>query len=252
LPWLRLLIDRVLSSADVAVSLNYDCVLEGALDCCGKWSVNGGYGSYLNNALIDNNTPKSPVTVLKIHGSSSFVIAPHFNNSKKQWISSVVNDRFFPRSGKNTHFGYGAGTGKTYVIAPSYVKIPSVQITYLMLDALAASTKAQNLVIIGCSLRPEDVFLKVIVTNFLHQPSWSNRKIIIIDPNAETICDHLKIYWGVNVSSQIVPINDHLAASVDRLSEVLCIKKCVRYFWGKLWAVGLLKKQRHGTPRPRG
>jgi hypothetical protein len=94
----------------------------------------------------------------------------------------MFDECFFPRSAKNTHIGYGAGTGRSYLIAPSYVKIPGVEITYLMLDALAASAQAEKLVVIGSALRPEDSFLTVVVTNFLHQPSWRNRKIIVVDP----------------------------------------------------------------------
>lgn len=220
--WLTRLIDSAFSSGDVAISLNYDCVLEGALDCRGKWSPNGGYGSSLDNPLVCGDRPsKSPVTVLKIHGSANFAIAPYADNPTASAVNFVFDECFFPRSAKNTHFGYGAGTGRSYLIAPSYVKIPTVEISYLMLDALRASTEAKNLVIIGSTLRPEDGFLTLLVTNFLRQPSWRNRKIIVVDPAAESISNRLKDYWGVNVSSQISPIKGQLQTSVSRLLEAI-------------------------------
>jgi hypothetical protein len=39
--WLTHLVDEAFMSENVVISLNYDCVLEGALDCRGKWSPRG-------------------------------------------------------------------------------------------------------------------------------------------------------------------------------------------------------------------
>lgn len=220
--WLTHLIDGTFSPGDVAISLNYDCVLEGALDCRGKWSPNGGYGSSLDNTWMCNDRPsKSAVTVLKIHGSASFIIAPYADKPTAKAVNFVFDECIFPRSAKNTHIGYGAGTGRSYLIAPSYVKIPTVEISYLMLDALTATAQAKNLVIIGTALRPEDGFLTLLITNFLRQPSWLSRKMIVVDPAAESISNRLKDYWGVNVSSQISPIQDQLQNSVARLLAMI-------------------------------
>jgi len=101
------------------------------------------------------------------------------------------------------------------------VKIPTVEVTYLMLDALRASTEAKNLIIIGSALRPEDAFLTILVTNFLRQESWRSRRIAIVDPAADYISDRLKDYWGVDVSAQILPIQDGLQAAVPRLLDAL-------------------------------
>lgn len=221
-PWLVKLVDGAFTSGDVVISLNYDCVLEGALDCRGKWSPKGGYGSHIEQPLVrDDEFLKSPVTVLKIHGSASFVIAPYADKSEANAVNFVFDERFFPRSAKNKHFSYGAGTGRTYLIAPSYVKIPTVEMTYLMLDALSASAKATNLVIIGSALRSEDGFLTMILTNFLRQPSWLTRRVFIVDPAANAISSSLKKFWGVDVSSQIVPIEGRLEACVPSLVESL-------------------------------
>ena len=216
--WLTELVDEAFTSGDVVISLNYDCVLEGALDWRGKWSPRGGYG--FEGPLVSNSDfSTSPVTVLKIHGSACFRSVPYQDKPEAHSVEFVVNERFFPRSGKNKDFAWKMKTAENhpYLIAPSYVKVPRVRISYLMLDALAASAKAKNLVILGSALRPEDGFLTLIVTNFFHQPSWQARRIIIVDPSAKSIGDRLGNYWGVNVSSQIVTMQTRLETSVARL-----------------------------------
>jgi hypothetical protein len=221
-PWFVQFIQRAFSSGDVVISLNYDCLLEGALDCCGKWSPKGGYGSPFDQPLVrDDEFSTSPITVLKIHGSASFVIAPYLDRREANAVNFTFDEHFFPRSAKNTHFQFGGGTGRAYLIAPSFVKVSTVEITYLMLDALEASSTATNLVIIGSALRPEDAFLTVILTNFLRQPTWRTRKIFIIDPVASTLSSRLQTFWGVDVSAQIVPMETGLQAAASPLVKAL-------------------------------
>ena len=220
-PWLTQFIDGAFSRGDVVVSLNYDCVLEGLLDLRKKWSPKGGYGSLDNPLASGRCVRKSPVTVLKIHGSANFVIAPYVDKPTYLDVNFSFDQEFFPRSAKNTHFEYGAGTGTSYVIAPSYVKIPSLTIVYLMLDALRASSRARNFVVIGSALRPEDGFLTVLATNFLRHPAWRTRKIIVVDPSAKEMTSRIQGFWGVNVSEQLLPIEGQLEVSVEKLLRSL-------------------------------
>ena len=120
---------------------------------------------------------------------------PVQNKADISSVEFVINGHFFPRSAKNIDFSWKGAKGP-YLIAPSYVKIPTREMAYVMLEALAASTMARNPVIIGSALRKEDGFLTLIVTNFLHQPSWETRKIIIVDPSANSIGDRIRTYWG--------------------------------------------------------
>jgi hypothetical protein len=101
------------------------------------------------------------------------------------------------------------------------VKIPTVDITYLMLDALEASTRAKKIVVIGSALRQEDSFLQMLLTNFLRQPSWRDRRIVVVDPHAVKISDKIKRYWGVDVSQQVLPINANLEMGVSRLLDAM-------------------------------
>jgi hypothetical protein len=221
LTWLSRFVDHAVSAEDVAVSLNYDCVFEGALDCRDKWSPNGGYGILRHGLISDKDSIRSPVAVLKIHGSTSFRIAPYFNKPSSSAVNFAVNEGFFPKSGKNMHLEYGLGKGESYLIAPSYVKVPTVEIAYLMLDALKAVAKAETLIIIGCGLRRADMFLTLLVTDFLRQPRWQERRIIVLDPQAKVITSRIKEYLGVDVSSCMVPIQGCLQDSVEALIETI-------------------------------
>lgn len=225
-PWLSQFIDHGFRRGDVAVCLNYDCVLEGALDCRCKWSPNGGYGSLSNPMAHDGSQPKTAVRVLKIHGSTNFVIAPYLDKPDASAVAYSFDERVFPRSAKRKHFGFGFGVGKSYIIAPSYVKIPTVEISYLMIDALRATTGSSNLIIVGSSLRPEDTFLTVLITNFLRQPNWRDRRIIIVDPSASQIAARLAHHWGVNVSEQLRPMDALLQHAASELLSGIALKPC--------------------------
>lgn len=216
-PWLTEFMKTALFDGDVAISLNYDCVFEGALDCVGRWSPKGGYG-FFQNALIDDSAfEKSPITVLKIHGSTTFRISSYADKPHCKAVNFAFDEWFFPVSAKNTHFGYGLSGSETYLIAPSYVKAPTVEMSYCMLDALKAASDSQNLIVIGCGLRPEDSFLTLLLTHFLRQQDWQDRKIIIIDPFANKIALKVKDYWGVNIDKCILPIEGGKESSLIQL-----------------------------------
>ncbi|HUM44833.1 MAG TPA: SIR2 family protein [Fervidobacterium sp.] len=223
LPWLCEFMRSTINDGDVIVSLNYDCVFEGALDCVGRWSPNGGYG-FFKNPLIDNHKfKKSAVTVLKIHGSTSFKIAPiapYVDNPSFKAVSFVFNADYFPCSA-DVHFNYGMGMGETYLIEPSYVKLPTVEIAYLMIDALKAVSESKNLIILGCSLRNEDSFLTLLITQFLRHPKWQSRKIVILDKNAEEISLKIKRYWTVDVDKCIIPIVGCIQDSINELPKII-------------------------------
>lgn len=220
-PWLTNFMESTIADGDVAISLNYDCVFEGALDCIGKWSPKGGYGFFQNPPINDTAFDTSPITVLKIHGSTTFKIASYADKPHCRAVNFVFDEYFFPRSAKNTHFGYGLKEGETYLIAPSYVKVPTIEITYFMIDALKAASVSQNLIVVGCGLRPEDAFLTLLLTHFLRQPEWQDRRIIILDINANDIASRVKNYWGVNIEKCVVPIEGRIENLVEELIKLI-------------------------------
>lgn len=219
--WLTSFIDDVVKPRDVLVSLNYDCLLEGALDLRGKWSPRGGYPPLDSPLFGRSEYRKSSVTVLKIHGSANFILAPYADQPEANSLGFTFDGQLFPRSGRNKDFRFGGGEGKRYVIAPSYVKVPVVEVTYMMLAGLEAASKAKHLVFIGSSLRPEDQFLTVLMTRFLHARDWQVRRIVVVSPSAREVCKRIKLYWGVNVSRQVRPIAKPIEKSVDDLLDVL-------------------------------
>ena len=217
-PWLRAFVDGVVAVGDVAISLNYDCLLEGALDLADKWSPLRGYGSVFRNPVVEEEGfSESPVRVLKIHGSVSFVAAPLWGAPGSKFISFEVNEGFFENSGKNRRFEVGAGQGRPYLIAPSFVKIPSAEIVYVMFEALSAARAATNLIVVGSFLRDEDQFLTLIWTEFLRNGSYPEGKMIIVDPRAREIYERLSRFWGVDMSTRIVQIEAGVQESVNEI-----------------------------------
>lgn len=93
-----------------------------------------------------------------------------------------------------------------------------------MLDALAQSAKADNLVIIGSALRKEDTFLTLIITRFLHSAP-RKRKIIIVDPCADDISEKVKNYWATAASDQIVAIPARLQDSITLIQLISMSRK---------------------------
>ena len=90
-----------------------------------------------------------------------------------------------------------------------------------MLDALKAASESQNLIIVGCGLRPEDAFLTLLFTRFLRHPEWQPRRIVILDINAKTIASRVKNYWGVNIEKCVVPIEGRIEKSVEELLKTI-------------------------------
>ncbi len=220
LPWLCHFLDKIVLKGDVAISLNYDCFFEGALDYREKWTPNGGYGC-VKHALTGNDAP-SPIEVLKIHGSTSFRIAKDLGNNDIRVVNPAINEKYFPRSGKYRQFDVGGDDAQTYLIAPSYVKRPTYEISRLMLRSVEAVAQAGTLIVIGCGLRPEDMFLYVLLTAFTDGNSPTERKIIVLDPKAEDLVFNIKTYLTVDDSFPMVFIPEKLQEeSVEQLLEAI-------------------------------
>ena len=108
-----------------------------------------------------NNSQKS------IGVRENFVESSVIGKNKNQTgIGFNINSSIYPKSGANSHLGGGALNPRPYIIAPSFVKIPHAEIAAMMLDLLDIATKAKSLAIIGCGMRPEDSFLRLLITRF--------------------------------------------------------------------------------------
>jgi len=104
-----------------------------------------------------------------------------------------INKSIYPVSGVHSYFG--GGGSKRYIIAPSFIKIPHVLINAMMLDLLKVAETARNLVIIGCGIRPEDNFLRLLLTSFLNKTMNPRHRLVILSPSAKSIWERISQYW---------------------------------------------------------
>ena len=196
-PWLETFSKEVLKQNDSIISLNYDCILEGVLDKLEVWTPNDGYTTHIVYIPTDSisSNPKN-ITIYKIHGSENFVESSVIGKNPNQTaIGFIINEFIYPRSGANSHFGGGSKDPRPYIIAPSFVKIPHVDIAAMMLDLLDIVRKAKRLAIIGCRMRPEDSFLWLLLTRFLNISQDNRKKLIILGPSSEEIRKRVSNYW---------------------------------------------------------
>lgn len=223
--WLEEFARNTFHKNDVILNLNYECFLEGFLDYLGIWNPNQGYGVIENMLVGKENINTNNIQILKIHGSENFTLQNYFDKPESAALSFEFNAQIFPKSAAHSFLGARSipthssnkNSAKPYIIAPSYVKIPTVEISYLMLDAIEAIKKAKTVIVVGCGLRPEDSFLWLLLTRFLRHPEWKKRKIVIISPDANALGTRIKQYWGVNVKESVVEIPSKLEDALEQL-----------------------------------
>jgi len=197
--WLDTFALNVLKKNDTIISLNYDCFLEGALDNYGVWSPNGGYARIIN--CLADSLPINPkkIEIFKIHGSENFRKGRVYGyNPNQTSINFIIEPTIFPVSAAHSHFGAGIES-LPYIIAPSFIKIPHVDVGAMMLEALDKAEKARIFIIIGCSMRPEDSFLWLLLTRFLNKSLKERKQLIILDPSSEAIWERISNYWIGNI-----------------------------------------------------
>jgi hypothetical protein len=149
--------------------------------------------------LIPN--PKN-IKIFKIHGSENFVESKVDLGKRSQTsIGFSANGSIYPISCEHSHFGGGAHDPSPYIIAPSFVKIPHVDISAMMLDILDIAKTASNLIIIGCGMRPEDNFLWLLLTRFLNNVIEDKKKLVILDPSSEVMWKRISKYWVGDICS---------------------------------------------------
>ena len=194
--WIDKSICSVFRSGDSIVSINYDCLIEGLLDRHNLWSPNGGYGSIKNFITEMESFKNSPIKVLKIHGSSSFIRRPVLGSKINYSIGFVINEFLFPSSGKNRNLGFFRQQTSQAIIAPSFVKKPTDPLLSVMCDSIDAVSSAKNFIIIGCGLRSEDGFLMLLLRRFIRNALNRKINIFIVDPRGneikEKICTSLE------------------------------------------------------------
>lgn len=226
--WLEPFATKVVAENDVFVSLNYDCLLEGILDRYKAWSPRGGYGPSLGATIEglfrDSNMPANRnlkgVMILKPHGSVTFRESYSLGGDPLSHLEVEYNGTWFPESARHSHIG--AINSHQYVVAPSFFKNFHFVMTEMMVDALRYVAEASNLIIIGCGLRQEDFFLRLLLTAFASSPV--RRRVIVVDPNAGEIAgrlaDHFQGY--LPESMKICPLQGKFRESLQELTTRVC------------------------------
>jgi hypothetical protein len=214
--WLKRFAEEVLQPNDAIVSLNYDCLLEGALDSYGVWTPNGGY--YYVTTHPHSTIPKNPNGLLlyKIHGSVSFKESTVLGTDGSTGIGAIVNENLYPVSGKWRDYEFGGPSTPTYIIAPSFVKMPHQDIMRIMLEVLKAAESASRLIIVGCGMRPEDSFLRLMITSFYNQ---REKRLTIVDPEPYRIKNAINESWRGDGGGFLDPelITGGIETSIDKL-----------------------------------
>jgi hypothetical protein len=205
-PWLLDFIQGAFAEGDAAVSLNYDCLLEGLLDRCNLWSPHEGYGRTCPVKSIPTESNPSPVTVLKIHGSENFHRDAVLRFQTDQAFFFTIDESIFPISGRLRHFCLPGRDSSEAIIAPSFVKVFPSALLCLMEEAIDMVQKAEILVLIGCGLRPEDTFLYLLLWHFV----GISKRILILNPYASDLGRRISATLEYDVASIVHPINKSL------------------------------------------
>ena len=167
------------------LTLNYDCVLDQGLWLCDRWHPGGGYYTSSSPCSDDENKKKDDIVLLKLHGSCNFRKSLLSDN---EYPVIEINDKIFP----NIHASHGAvQDAGPHVLVMSYFKIYHNGIMQLWRKAIESLKDADKLVIVGCSLRDEDIFLKFALYHFGMKENAKKFYIDIVDKDIEN-CKHIE------------------------------------------------------------
>jgi hypothetical protein len=205
-PWLLEFIQSAFSKGDAAISLNYDCLLEGLLDRLNLWSPHKGYGKTCPVESVPTDGNPSPVTVLKIHGSENFHRDAVRGTERDKAFSFTIDESIFPVSGRLCQFCLPSRASSHAIIAPSFVKVFPSALLCLMGEALEIAREAETLVLIGCGMRPEDSFLYLLLWRFLE----IDKRILIADPYANDLSKRIAATLEYDIARIVHPIDKTL------------------------------------------
>lgn len=204
-PWFNIFALNILKPNDVLATLNYDCLLEGILDQLEIWAPHKeAYGrAILSTLTLMDEEPsdrRCKVKILKLHGSEHFRFSADVDHpgSGQKTIQYFIDETIYPKSCVGTHFGAGVQelTRGPGLIAPSFIKTFHWELEDIMLEAISLASQAQNFVVIGSVVRPEDSHINLIIRSFLDtRPARDSRKCLIVGPHAAALEQRLRKNW---------------------------------------------------------
>lgn len=157
-PLLRDFVKQIPTDACV-LTLNYDCVLDQGLWLSKRWDPRGGYHLSSFPSLDNKNASKDRILLLKLHGSCNFKDVEKGQN----YPNVEISPRIFRDINSNIN---GDDSDTPHVLVMSYVKQFRNGIMRLWRKAIDALNEAEKLIIVGCSLREEDTFLRFALYHF--------------------------------------------------------------------------------------
>jgi len=166
------------------LTLNYDCVLDQGLYLSGRWSPFGGYCYSTFPHLQNDNDLKDRILLLKLHGSCNFK-----DSAQGQEYPFVeITDNIFPNINANLH---SDPIDTPHILIMSYIKQFHNGIMSLWRKAISFLRESERLVIVGCSLREEDSFLRFALYHFGMKENVDQFSIDIIDKGNKN-CNKIK------------------------------------------------------------
>ncbi|MEK6646771.1 MAG: SIR2 family protein [Candidatus Firestonebacteria bacterium] len=169
------------------LTTNYDCILDKYLYLNNRWYPNDGYSFTPFPSEGDKkNSDLDNIILFKLHGSCNF------RDKGGEYPFVEVNNKIFPKiyadmNGRNSITDKGA-----HIIIMSYLKIYNNGIMLLWREAIEKLKNADQLSIIGCSLRDEDIFLKYALYHFGMKEEMNNSIIEIIDNDCMKVQEKVK------------------------------------------------------------
>lgn len=169
-------------SGSTILTLNYDVALDQGLYLSNRWHPKGGYLS--GGEFGDENKDRDKILLLKLHGSINFFKNDHFHVNKRKnkdlyYTTIEISPKFFPKISSNLNINKG---GAPDALMMSYVKKFNTFAYNFWDKAIEDLKQSDKLVVIGCSLRDEDTFLKFALRHFGEKDNTDKFKIYIVDP----------------------------------------------------------------------
>ena len=162
------------------ISLNYDCILDQGLWLGKVWSPCCGYAirAFPAQCNCDSLTNQKNLKLLKPHGSCNF-----FSDKESQYFKININDKIFP--GVSSEINQPRNNDIPCLALMSYDKQYKNGMFSLWKEAICALKASDKLVVIGCSLRGEDAFLRYALYNFGARENVDELQIEIVDHTEE-------------------------------------------------------------------
>lgn len=204
------------------LTLNYDCVLDQALYLSKRWSPFGGYEIEGFPGAGNLNNQMDRILLLKLHGSCNF--RERIGEGDDMVIDA--NEDLFPGiAPEMARECTGSGEHQLHVLLLSYIKECPRGILTLWHRAMTALSQADALVLVGCSLREEDTFLRFALYHFGMKADTDTFFIEIVDDGRENCREIRKRIMNVVANPRKVHTREYEGGLASFLSEYVSVRR---------------------------